>query len=146
MILLQVHAIFTFRCFGTMASSIPTRSFYKRTNLHTVIPGSSADSDGSDSGNEDLATLPPRADDAVLMTTNTFRLRVMLLLRMKSPPRLRQTMSRPQGKEQLPGIGSVPRLLHSNVILRRMSPFLHQMKLVLLCSISRDYLMKTSFR
>ena len=63
-ILLQVRAIFTFRCFGTMASSIPTRSFYKRTNLHTVIPGSSADSDGIDSGNEDLATLPPRADDA----------------------------------------------------------------------------------
>ncbi|KAI0231822.1 hypothetical protein LSAT2_017813, partial [Lamellibrachia satsuma] len=47
-----------------MASSIPTRSFYKRTNLHTVIPGSSADSDGSDSGNEDLATLSPRAVEA----------------------------------------------------------------------------------
>ena len=45
-------------------SSIPARSFYRRSNIHTVIPGSSADSDGSDSGNEDLSTLPPRADAA----------------------------------------------------------------------------------
>ena len=66
LILFHLNCIVIFRYIFMMASSssIPARSFYKRSRLHTVIPGSSADSDGSDSGNEDQSILTPRADGA----------------------------------------------------------------------------------
>ena len=87
-----------------MASLIPVRSFYKRMKLHIVIPGSSADSDGSVYGNEDQSTLTHELMVQLLMTTNISHLGVILL----------HFLCQPQGKDQLLGIGSVPRLLCSN--------------------------------